>query len=110
MDLPTSNRIHSLTLSPLPDHANLAGRHAALPTAPLLLLPFRRCFYFHRVEAQPPSDFEPPSAAAIRLLDLRLRRRWGDAPPHSGSSVSPQQPVRCAPRRRVLGRGAARSV
>ncbi|KAH6767469.1 hypothetical protein C2S52_018452 [Perilla frutescens var. hirtella] len=35
-------------------------------------------------------DLRPASTAALRLLDVQIRRRWAGAPPHAGGAVPPE--------------------
>jgi hypothetical protein len=93
MDLPLGDRLHSLSLPPVPHHANLTQWHNVPSVLPL---PHRLQLRFRRVQAPRHPDLDPATSAAARLPDLRLHRRRAHAEAHSRGPLPPAQLVRGA--------------
>lgn len=74
MDFPSSHRFDSYTLSSLPHHSNFSGRDAIFAVLPDDFFIWFICL--RRIEASTVAGFGSPTAAAFRLLNLRIRRRW----------------------------------
>lgn len=90
MDLSGGYGLRRLTVPSFLNHLNLPRRHATSLLPPILFILRRRSFPFRGIEAETSPSFRPSSSAALCLLNIRLRRRWRNAPPDTRSSLPPK--------------------